>query len=368
MNIETASYNFCGVGDICLSDHPLRQGYGIGTRSSEIGVSGLLGEIADLFREVDDTFANLETAVREGSASEVYSEKPFSCSEDYLAQLSASNISLLSTANNHSLDHGPTGFEETVRLLQKHKLPTLGLVDSEGNAIPVVRQQGDIRVCWLGYNAILKAADHYPYATLQDMPKVLAHIACCRQSFDHVVISCHWGLELIDDAPLEIKVAAHRMIDAGASVILGHHPHVVQEFERYGNGVIAYSLGDFLFDLTWCKQSNSSAILKVEMLKNTLGRCEVVRIRRKQDLRLEIVSVEQIRGLKEKFDHLEDQWQLVQPSDLTDPQIFGGTYLRRYRQALAKNQISKVIFLLSNARKFGGKFFWHLIRRKLFPH
>ena len=356
MHANESTYRLCAVGDICLSDHPLRSGYGIGSRAAQMGVEGLLGSVAEILADSDDSFANLETAV----AEKISGDKPFLCEEHYLTQLASCGFTLLSVANNHSLDHGSSGFDNTVRLLQARQLPALGVADADGSCIPVIRQHQNISVCWLAYNTILKPRDNYPYATLTDMSKVTAHISVCREQFDHVIVSCHWGLELMKDAPAQIKFAARAMVDAGASLILGHHPHVTQEFERYGAGVIAYSLGDFLLDLDWCEASKSTAILRVELLKDRVGNCDYVKIRRNANLQLEAQGVENIPVVAHSIKPINEN------IDLTNPRVFGDAYLQRYRRALIKNQISKSVFLLKNLHRFGIKRLFALFAKKVF--
>jgi poly-gamma-glutamate synthesis protein (capsule biosynthesis protein) len=85
-------------------------------------------------------------------------------------------------------------------------------------------------------------------ATISDGKKVLAAIAAADKKADFVIVSFHWGTEYASQAASYQRALAHKAIDAGADLILGHHPHVIQGLEVYHDKLIAYSLGDFVFD------------------------------------------------------------------------------------------------------------------------
>src|SRR5438128_2162459 len=86
----------------------------------------------------------------------------------------------------------------------------------------------------------------------------LESIAAARQRADIVIASMHWGDEFILVPSDRERAVARAMIDAGATCVIGHHPHVVREVERYRAGVIAYSLGNFICDMTWDERTRMS--------------------------------------------------------------------------------------------------------------
>ena len=87
---------------------------------------------------------------------------------------------------------------------------------------------------------------------------------------DVVVVSLHWGIEYTEQPTEEQKRLARRLIDAGASLVLGHHPHTVQPVERYHGGLIAYSLGNFVFDSSR-ERGHRGIILRCELRKHAVG-------------------------------------------------------------------------------------------------
>ena len=85
-----------------------------------------------------------------------------------------------------------------------------------------------------------------------DIVKICEDVAFLKNSVDFVIVSLHWGTEHYLYPSTEQISMGHAIVDAGASVVIGHHPHVVQGYERYKNGLIFYSLGNFVFDdLYW---------------------------------------------------------------------------------------------------------------------
>ena len=83
-------------------------------------------------------------------------------------------------------------------------------------------------------------------------------------------MSFHWGAEYQDVSSIVQKKLAHLVIDAGADLVIGHHPHVVQEIEEYGAGMIFYSLGNFIFDQDFSLETQQGLIVKLEVVSDKL--------------------------------------------------------------------------------------------------
>ena len=94
--------------------------------------------------------------------------------------------------------------------------------------------------------------------------RLLADIAAASKRADWVVVSFHWGIEYTGQASREQRALAHDAVDAGADLVLGHHPHVLQGLELYRNKLIAYSLGDFVFD-HYSRATGEAVVLEIEM-------------------------------------------------------------------------------------------------------
>lgn len=151
--------------------------------------------------------------------------------------LKENNFNLVNLANNHMLDYYSTGHEDTKLNLDKYGIDYFG--GFEINDSYKIKTIGDKKIAFIGIDestAPIKISDFYPL------------IKKLKAENDFVVVNIHWGYEY-DFIPSEIqKNIGHNLIDNGADVIIGHHPHVIQPVEIYKNGVIFYSLGNFIFD------------------------------------------------------------------------------------------------------------------------
>lgn len=151
--------------------------------------------------------------------------------------LQALGADVVSLANNHALDFGASGYAETTTNLDRFGVKYFGHPLNSKN-ISTMLEVGGIMFCFVGYHELYD----------DDTTSVLAEIARLRPLCGATVVMSHWGLEY---EPLQTagQVAeAHAFIDAGADLVVGAHPHVVQPAEVYKGKAIFYSLGNFVFD------------------------------------------------------------------------------------------------------------------------
>jgi poly-gamma-glutamate synthesis protein (capsule biosynthesis protein) len=183
--------------------------------------------------------------------------------------LKANGIKIVSFANNHVMDQGWAGFAETREHLRDEGILFVGSGDTAEQAWqPVIVEANGIKVGWLGMTRWLNGnrnpdkddlphVNFFPYpnesggAPGMDEAGVLEAIKQARSKCDLLVVSIHWGIEYAPAPRPEDVETAHKMLEAGASVIVGHHPHVLQPVETYNttdgrNTIIFYSLGNFL--------------------------------------------------------------------------------------------------------------------------
>jgi len=160
-------------------------------------------------------------------------------------------LRVVNLATNHVLDWGPQAIERTRSLLRERSIETVGAgADEQEARRPAIVRAGGLRFGFLGYckRGEYTARGSRPGAALLDPDGILTDIAALRGKVDVLTVSLHWGLELSDHPdPGDVELG-RRLIDAGADLILGHHPHVLQGIERRRHGLIAYSLGNFIFD------------------------------------------------------------------------------------------------------------------------
>ena len=117
-----------------------------------------------------------------------------------------------------------------------------------------------------------------------ELNPVIEQIAKEKSAGRVVVVYTHWGEEYIEP-PSRVKQLAHSFIDAGASVVIGSHPHIVQEHEEYMGRHIYYSLGNFVFDQYWNEQVRRGLLLKITFTANGVERLEEIPIRSQNDQR-----------------------------------------------------------------------------------
>lgn len=168
--------------------------------------------------------------------------------------LASGGLDVVSLANNHVLDYGDEGLDETLSTLETLALPAVGAGASRDEAHrPTIQTVNGVCVAILGYAAArwdgspdVPATDRLAWAVAAD---VQADVRAVRGEADLVVVLLHAGTEYASEPSADQVAVARAAIDAGADLVVGHHPHVTQTVERYGDGLIVYSLGNAIFDI-----------------------------------------------------------------------------------------------------------------------
>lgn len=232
------------------------------------GWDALFAGVADVFRQSDFGFVNLETPVAPVASR---GAKPFQFDAPIalVQSLKANGVKVVSFANNHVFDQGQAGFAETQQHLQEQGMLFVGAAATAQDARkPLILEKNGIKIGWLGmtrwlnghHNPDQESEPHVaflPYPGSGDEAKGLSEAAlldaikAARGQCDLLLISIHWGMEYAPEPlPQDVELA-HKMLEAGAGAIIGHHPHVLQQIETYTtqdqrNTVIFFSLGNFL--------------------------------------------------------------------------------------------------------------------------
>ena len=217
----------------------------------------------------DINIANLESPLAVGGKE--YSEKKFRFrAEPSVAKaLSAARFNLVTLANNHSMDFGSAALAETCQHLSDNGIAWIGAGEnlSEARKMALYTIKGK-KIAFLGYSLTQPieffARQNSPGTAPGYEKMVTADVARARSQADYVIVSFHWGKEAIGTVQSYQRIAAHKAIEAGADVIIGHHPHILQGIERYKNGIIFYSLGNFTF-ASKSKTADVSAIIRLKL-------------------------------------------------------------------------------------------------------
>jgi poly-gamma-glutamate synthesis protein (capsule biosynthesis protein) len=216
-------------------------------------------DVAPVLSKADVTFGNVECPIMaEPKEFETLRSLTFRCEPEDADTLVGAGFDVVSVANNHTMNLGSRGAGESKRHLEAAGLSSVGAGASEDEAFePAVVEVNGRRIAFLGYttwtNGRKPVGDDgaVAYVSRRKMRERLAErVRAARDELkpDFLVVSVHWGWEGDDHPRDEQERVAHAAIDAGADLIVGHHPHVMQDVEQYEGGVIAYSLGNFLFD------------------------------------------------------------------------------------------------------------------------
>lgn len=197
----------------------------------------------------DTTFINLEKPIIEncprGTTGFTFCAPP-----TLLSGLTFSGVDLVSLANNHTLNYGKAGFVETKKHLGDKAIGYVGDNNLE------TFQVGDVKLGFLGFE---KSQQVSPKLT--ETEKNL--ISESNAKVDILIVSMHWGVEYQDKALPGVTNLAHEIVDLGADVIVGHHPHWVQNIENYNGVPIYYSLGNLVFDQMWSERTREGLLVKL---------------------------------------------------------------------------------------------------------
>ena len=239
-------------------------------------------KIADFLKGADLTFANLETPIsnRGTNVGSIYS---FRSNPKAIHGLVYAGFDLVSIANNHAWDYGREAFTDTMGNLASAGISYIGGGHNESEAhAGVIKKVGDTNVGFLAYTNLLtkslSATDSSAGLAIYDEAQMTSDIARLKTQAPIVVVSFHWGEEYQTVHNALQEQIAHEAIDAGADLIIGHHPHVVEDIEQYKGKYIVYSLGNFIFDQNFSAETMTGLVVRVWLKNNIIDRIEQIPI------------------------------------------------------------------------------------------
>jgi poly-gamma-glutamate capsule biosynthesis protein CapA/YwtB (metallophosphatase superfamily) len=219
------------------------------------GGDAALAGIARYFRVADAAWVNLESPLTSTSDPWPGKDVHFLGDPRLAPALGRAGIDVVNMANNHAMDQGSSGLLDSIRRVRRASVQVVGAGRNSAAAWTpaIVHTASGATIGFLGWTDIIwpgyEAGSGPGVATARtDMSKVVRAIRKLRRKVDYVVVAFHWGIEYTT-APIGDQVSeAHAAIDAGADLVIGHHPHVLQGVQLYKHHLIAYSLGDLVFD------------------------------------------------------------------------------------------------------------------------
>lgn len=229
-------------------------------------------------QRADLTAGNLENPITKRGVPAQNKSFVFKGAPDLLPPLKNAGFDIVSLANNHTLDQGIEGLLDTMRYLDEAGIRHAGGGRNDTEAFaPVYLETKGVKVAYIGLSRVVPESswkadkNRAGVAEAYDASRAKAAIRDARKRADLVVVMVHWGVERQDYPVQHQKTLAHAFVDAGADVVIGSHPHVMQGFEYYKNRWIAYSLGNFIFNTTSNPKTKMSGVLDAVCTKN--GEC-----------------------------------------------------------------------------------------------
>ncbi len=301
--VRSEPVTLVAVGDVMLSR-------GVAGKIKEHDDPGQpFAKVKSLLGSGDIVFGNLEAPLTPGREIDIR-EMVLRADPAMAAALADAGFTMLSLANNHIPDFGDAGVLDTMRHLEKAGIVGVGAgyearqpggglgVDSDTTgayASRIVEVRG-MRFAFLAFTDLGMAPPSYaagestPGTASADLAQMKAAIEDARLSADFVVVSLHAGIEYeFEPADYQVELA-HAAIDAGADLVLGHHPHVVQPVERYRDRYILYSLGNFVFDQWWSRETCEGLIARLVIGQTGVERLEFVPVLINKDAQPEIMT------------------------------------------------------------------------------
>lgn len=236
------------VGDISLGgDFASRYGEGSPNWTAPFT------EVRPIFQDADLRIGNLEDPLHK-SSSPRRKKNLLGAPPESVAALSYLGFTALNLGNNHITDQGAEGITKTREILESRGIAPFGAgADLETARKPAFAQANNLSFALLGYAVqgqdvgAEAATDSTEGCVPLSLERIEHDIVAARRTATHVVVSLHWGYQFDRYPDPEQVAVARTIIDLGALIVYGHHPHVLQGMELYKNGLILYSLGNFFF-------------------------------------------------------------------------------------------------------------------------
>jgi len=267
--IEDTDPNFVNLvfgGDIMLD-----RGVKNSVNKNFNGDYSLLFENLDILKDSDIAFANLE-----GPASDKGNDRKnlysFRMDPSVIPALKGAGLSIVSVANNHAGDWGRNAYTDTlIRLKENEILYTGGGINTQEAEKPIIIEKYGIKIGYLGFSDVgpnMQASETNAGLLLTSNPNFEQIIKNASGQVDYLVVTFHFGEEYKTKHNDRQEYLAHKAIDNGAKIIIGTHPHVMQDTEIYKDSFIAYSLGNFIFDQYFSEDTMQGMLLEIKLNKN----------------------------------------------------------------------------------------------------
>lgn len=212
-----------------------------------------------LFSDCDIIVLNMEYSLVENIdlSSKMPQDRIYRAHCDSLETIDDCNHIVFNVANNHFSQHGIESSILTKSLLKSHNVHVIG---TESDPLEIELNEVRIKLWGISMVTDAKYCGEYNLCDYSKYPLFKR-----KEKNEFWVVSLHWGDEYSETPKLEQQKYARMLIDKGVNVVMGHHPHVVQPIEFYQEGIILYSLGNFLFDQNFSKETQTGLAVKIDL-------------------------------------------------------------------------------------------------------
>ncbi len=247
------------------------------------GVNYPWEKVKDTLTAADFAAGNLECAIATSGSPQKGKAFTFRADPIVLEGVKWAGMDALTLANNHILDFNRTALAETLSYLEKYDLKYTGAGWNKKDASrPIIFEKDGLKAGILAYSRVipttewLAAEDRSGVVSCYNPDEFLANVQSLKKKVDVLITSVHWGEELADYPLSYQRKLAHDLIDAGADVVFGHHPHTLQGMETYKNGLIIYSAGNFIFTTSITDKCQTGMVALITFDQNGWQQCEVI--------------------------------------------------------------------------------------------
>ncbi len=251
------------AGDIMLSRH-------IETIMKKKNNQGYYARyVKEFMRSADLTIANFENPFR-GTKDVKKGEMVFGADPKSIKTLTELGVDVVSLANNHMLDQTGGGITRTIDTLSTLSIDGVGAGHTYNDAHEaVIKEIKGVKIAFLAYTPFLpqyiKKKSSQPSVADMNEKEIIRDIKRAKKVADIVITMFHWGDEYKATHNKKQETIAHAAIDAGASLVIGHHPHVIQDIQTYKDAPIIYSLGNFIFDQNFSKDTKRGLVAEINI-------------------------------------------------------------------------------------------------------
>lgn len=266
------------VGDIMI-------GRGVGTRLKSAGYTQPFSTIKP-YLSSDLLVGNLECVISDRGEKMDGKGIYLKARPESVETLKYLEFDALSLANNHTMDFGEDAFKDTMQILKENGISPFGAgMNAEEARTAYIKEINGIKIAVLAYNQFYNIKWSEDGRTMEalegrcgtaplDIAVIKEDIEKANETADIVIVMPHWGTEESTVVTEDQIKMAHEMIDAGADAVIGSHPHILQGIEVYNGGLIAYSMGNFVFDQN-DSANKESIVLRLKFTNDRLDEAEI---------------------------------------------------------------------------------------------